>query len=599
MPINKAQKKNNNSIKIAVIIRLFSYFKPYKLQVVLTILLMGIVTGAELLNPYLLKLAIDQYIVAKNLSGLLRLGLIMIMIKLISMFCTRGRIKIMSEMTNKIHLTIRHDLYTHIQKLSLSFFDNRPIGKILARVIGDVNSLNNLFNSSVTNLIPDIATIIAVIAIMLSMNYRLALASFVTLPFLVIFMGAVEIVSHQRWHIFRRKSSNTNAFTHENFSGIRIVQSFTAEKRTSRSFKQLLGENLNAFIRAVRLNDLFWPSVELSWGIGTVAVFWYGIRLLNTGTITIGLLVAFSGYVSMFWRPIMNISSFYNTLVSNISGAERIFEIMDIKPTIYDLKGAVSLPPIKGEVVFKNVTFGYEDEQIVLDHVSFNVNPGETVALVGPTGAGKTSIINLISRFFEPQEGEVLIDGYDIQKVTLESLRSQMGVVLQDTFLFSGSIIDNIRYGRLNATDEECIAAAKAVHAHDFIVKMEKGYQTEVQERGSRLSFGQRQQIAFARALLAAPQILILDEATAGIDTHTERLLQKGIEQLLVGRTSFVIAHRLSTIINADRIMVIDQGHIVEMGTHNELLKLKGIYYQLYIAQFKFLTEEKEISAGI
>ncbi len=560
---------------------------------------MGIVTGAELLNPYLLKLAIDQYIVAKNLSGLLRLGLIMIMIKLISMFCTRGRIKIMSEMTNKIHLTIRHDLYTHIQKLSLSFFDNRPIGKILARVIGDVNSLNNLFNSSVTNLIPDIATIIAVIAIMLSMNYRLALASFVTLPFLVIFMGAVEIVSHQRWHIFRRKSSNTNAFTHENFSGIRIVQSFTAEKRTSRSFKQLLGENLNAFIRAVRLNDLFWPSVELSWGIGTVAVFWYGIRLLNTGTITIGLLVAFSGYVSMFWRPIMNISSFYNTLVSNISGAERIFEIMDIKPTIYDLKGAVSLPPIKGEVVFKNVTFGYEDEQIVLDHVSFNVNPGETVALVGPTGAGKTSIINLISRFFEPQEGEVLIDGYDIQKVTLESLRSQMGVVLQDTFLFSGSIIDNIRYGRLNATDEECIAAAKAVHAHDFIVKMEKGYQTEVQERGSRLSFGQRQQIAFARALLAAPQILILDEATAGIDTHTERLLQKGIEQLLVGRTSFVIAHRLSTIINADRIMVIDQGHIVEMGTHNELLKLKGIYYQLYIAQFKFLTEEKEISAGI
>jgi ATP-binding cassette subfamily B protein len=599
LPINKAQKKNNNSIKIAVIIRLFSYFKPYKLQVVLTILLMGIVTGAELLNPYLLKLAIDQYIVAKNLSGLLRLGLIMIMIKLISMFCTRGRIKIMSEMTNKIHLTIRHDLYTHIQKLSLSFFDNRPIGKILARVIGDVNSLNNLFNSSVTNLIPDIATIIAVIAIMLSMNYRLALASFVTLPFLVIFMGAVEIVSHQRWHIFRRKSSNTNAFTHENFSGIRIVQSFTAEKRTSRSFKQLLGENLNAFIRAVRLNDLFWPSVELSWGIGTVAVFWYGIRLLNTGTITIGLLVAFSGYVSMFWRPIMNISSFYNTLVSNISGAERIFEIMDIKPTIYDLKGAVSLPPIKGEVVFKNVTFGYEDEQIVLDHVSFNVNPGETVALVGPTGAGKTSIINLISRFFEPQEGEVLIDGYDIQKVTLESLRSQMGVVLQDTFLFSGSIIDNIRYGRLNATDEECIAAAKAVHAHDFIVKMEKGYQTEVQERGSRLSFGQRQQIAFARALLAAPQILILDEATAGIDTHTERLLQKGIEQLLVGRTSFVIAHRLSTIINADRIMVIDQGHIVEMGTHNELLKLKGIYYQLYIAQFKFLTEEKEISAGI
>ncbi len=600
MPIEKGiEEKQKKAIKIEVIIRLFSYLKPYKLQVALTILLMGLVTGAELLNPYLLKLAIDKYIAAKNLSGLLLLGLVMIAVKLLSMLCTRERIKIMSEMTNKIHLTIRQDLYTHIQKLSLSFFDSKPVGKILARVIGDVNSLNNLFNSSVTNLIPDLATIIAVIIIMLSMNYRLALASFVTLPFLIVFMSAVEIISHQRWHIFRRKSSNTNAFTHENFSGIRIVQSFTAEERTSKSFKQLLRENLDAFIRAVRLNDLFWPSVELSWGIGTVAVIWYGIRLLNTGTITIGLLVAFSGYVSMFWRPVMNISSFYNTLVSNISGAERIFEIMDIEPTIYNLQGAVCLPPIKGEVIFKNVTFSYVDGQVVLDDVSFKVNPGETVALVGPTGAGKTSIINLISRFFEPQEGEVLIDGYDIRKITLESLRSQMGVVLQDTFLFSGSIIDIIRYGRINATDEECIAAAKAVHAHDFIIKLENGYQTEVQERGSRLSFGQRQQIAFARALLANPQILILDEATAGIDTHTERLLQKGIEKLLIGRTSFVIAHRLSTIINANRIMVIDQGHIAEMGTHNELLRLKGIYYQLYIAQFQFLTEEKEISAGI
>lgn len=601
MPINRIDEDeiNKDSVKLKLLIRLFSYLRPYKLQVALALFLMGVVTGVELLNPYLLKVAIDRYIAAKNLTGLVLLGLIMILTKLVSMFCTRKRIRLMAAMTNKIHITIRQDLYTHLQQLSLSFFDRRPAGKILARVIGDVNSLSSLFNNSVTSLIPDLATIIAVILIMLSMNYRLALASFLMLPVLIIFMGLVEIVSHRRWQVFRKKSSNLNAFTHENFSGIRVVQSFTAENQTTRDYSQLLRENFQAFIRAVRLNDLFWPSVELSWGIGTIVVFWYGIRLLNTGTVTIGLLVAFSGYVSMFWRPVMNISNFYNTLVSNLSGAERIFELMDIEPTIQEAEAAQPLPVLRGEVEFKEVTFGYVDGQIVLDKVSFRVNPGETVALVGPTGAGKTSIINLIGRFFEPQSGAVFIDGYDVQKVTLESLRRQMGVVLQDTFLFSGRIIDNIRYGRLTATDEDCITAAKAVHAHDFIIKLENGYDTEVQERGSRLSFGQRQQIAFARALVAEPRILILDEATAGIDTQTERLLQQGIEQLLSGRTSFVIAHRLSTIVNADRIMLIDQGRIIEMGPHQELLSKKGSYYQLFMAQFRFLAEEKAVAARL
>jgi len=345
-------------------------------------------------------------------------------------------------------------------------------------------------------------------------------------------------------------------------------------------------------MKAVRINDSFWPMVEMSWGVGTVVVYWYGMRLIEAQDITVGLLVAFTGYVSIFWQPIMNISNFYNTLLTNIAGAERIFEIMDIEPDIKNDAKALTMPKIKGNVSFKNVTFSYDGQNPVLKNVSFDVKAGETIALVGPTGMGKTTIVNLISRFYETQEGTVSIDGYDVKKVTIESLRSQMGVMMQDTFLFSGTIKDNIRYGKLDATDEEIIAAAKAVSAHEFIMKMEKGYDTQVNERGSRLSAGQRQLIAFARALLANPKILILDEATASIDTHTERLIQQGIKSLLKGRTSFVIAHRLSTIQSADRIMVIDNGCIREMGTHEQLLKNKDLYYQLYMAQFKFLEEE-------
>lgn len=600
MPINHLKEDEiiQSKLNRVVIGRLIAYLRPYRVQVLQTLFLMGIVIAADLLNPYFLKLAIDQYIKAKDIQGLLLLGGGMAAVKVVSLFCARGRIRIMAGVTNRILLTIRQQLYEHIQKLSLSFFDSRPIGKILARIIGDVNSLNDLFANSVTSLIPNLATIAAVTAIMISMNWRLALAALITLPFLMGFMATIQVFSHRRWLIHRQKTSTTNAFTHENFSGIRVVQSFGAESKMSAGFRELLRANMQSFIRAVRLNDLFWPSVELSWGVGTVAVFWYGVHLLNTGEITIGLLVAFSGYISMFWQPVMEISNFYNTLISNMSGAERIFEILDLPPAIANAPDAKVLPPLRGEVMFRDVSFGYEADQAVLQQINFRVEPGETIALVGPTGAGKTSIINLITRFYESREGAVLIDGHNVNEVTLESLRGQMGIVLQDTFLFSGSIKDNIRYGRLNATDEEIVAAARAVHAHEFIMKLEQGYDTHVNERGSRLSFGQRQQIAFARALLAAPRILILDEATAGIDTQTERLVQKGIEQLLAGRTAFVIAHRLSTIVNADRIMVIDQGRIAEMGTHRELMEKQGIYYHLFQVQYRFLNETAQEAVG-
>jgi ATP-binding cassette subfamily B multidrug efflux pump len=590
----KDDEYTKESLNIDTIKRLLVYLQPYKLQVGLTLLLMGLVIGVELLNPYFLKVAIDRYIVQKDIPGLLKLGLLMVAIQTVSLFSARGRIRIMAGVTNRILLTIRQQLYSHIQKLPFTFFDNRPVGKILARVIGDVNSLNDLFTNSVTNLLPDLATIAAVAVIMLSMNFRLALAALVTLPFLVIFLGSIQVASHRRWRRYRQKVSTCNAFTHENFSGIRVVQSFTSEVETGAAYRDLVRQNQDAFINAVRLNDFFWPSVEVSWGIGTIAVSWYGVTLLHTGTITVGLLVAFIGYINMFWQPVMNISNFYNTLISNLSGAERIFDILDIDPAIRDSQSAVTLPPIRGEVTFERVSFAYESSRDVLCDINFTVRPGESVALVGPTGAGKTSIVNLISRFYETEKGEVRIDGYNVREVTLESLRSQLGVVLQDTFLFSGSIKDNIRYGKLDAADPEIIAAATAVHAHEFIMKLEKGYDTPVNERGSRLSYGQRQQIAFARALLANPRILILDEATAGIDTHTELLVQQGITALLKGRTSFIIAHRLSTIQRADRIMVIDRGRIAESGTHAELLQRKGLYYQLYMAQFKFLEAENK-----
>lgn len=597
MPINnyKDDEKLEQSLNITIVKRLLTYLKPYGGAVAKTLALMLMAIAVELFNPFFLKLGIDKYITAGDWQNLMMLGGIMILVNAVAMVCSRFRIIIMGKVSNRILLTIRQQLYTHIQKLSFSFFDNRPTGKILARIIGDVNSLNELFTNSVTSLIPELVKIVSVVVIMMVMNYRLGLVALATLPVMVCVMFVISTVSRKRWQVFRKKSSNLNAFTHEDFSGIRVVQSFAAEQSTSATFMDLCNDWRKAFIRAVRMNDFFWPTVEMSWGVGTVLVFWLGATLIETGTITPGLLVAFTSYVSMFWQPIMNISNFYNQLVTNMSGAERIFEILDIDPDIKDRPNCSDMPKIQGDVSFKNVTFGYDEGQQVLKDVSFEVKEGQTIALVGSTGAGKTTVVNLISRFYEVTAGEVMIDGINLNNVSLESLRGQIGLMPQDTFLFSATIKENLRYGKLDATDEEIIAAAKAVSAHDFIMKFEKGYDTDVNERGTRLSAGQRQLIAFARTLLANPRILILDEATASIDTHTERLVQQGIRKLLQGRTSFVIAHRLSTIRNADRIMVVEDGGIVETGTHEELIRLQGQYYNLYTSQFKFLNDEEAV----
>lgn len=571
--------------------RLFSYLKDYKLKIFVVSLLLIFVMVVNLVNPYLLKVAIDNNIKNHDLKGLLIIGVFMFLLNLMSMAASYLSTMKMAYVTNDILLKIRQELYAHIQKLSFTFFDNRPVGKILARVIGDVNALKDLFNNSVTNFIPQLLTIICTGAMMFYLNVKLALASMLLLPVLGISLFTIQIISRRRWQDFRRKRSTFNAYTHEDFSGMKVVQGFANEEKTSKTFIGLVKDMMNSYLGAVRLNDLFWPLVDVSWGLGMVVLYFVSAKLFASNNVTIGTIIAFTMYIGMFWRPILEISNFYNTLIMNFAAAERIFEIMDVNPDIVDINNAGKMPKIKGHVEFKDVTFGYEDGTTVLDNVSFKVNPGETVALVGETGSGKTTIVNLISRFYDTEKGDVLIDGKNVKKVELESLRSQMGIMLQDTFLFSTTIKENIRYGRLDATDEEVIAAAKAVNAHDFIIKLENGYDTEVNERGSRLSVGQRQLISFARALLANPRILILDEATSNIDTQTEKLVQRGIQRILQGRTSFVIAHRLSTIRDCDKIMVVNNGKIVEAGTHEELMKLKGQYYNLYMSQYRFLSE--------
>lgn len=577
--------------KSEITVKLLEYLKPYKFKSFIVILLMIFVMISSIVNPLLLKIAIDKYVVNKDVTGLILIGIILIVLNLLAWGLSKIRWNMITSITNNILVNIRHELYSHIQYLSFDFFDGRPVGKILSRVVSDVNSLKNLFSQSIQSLIPQLLNLLCVAIIMFFLNYKLALASVALLPVLGIAMFCIEIYSRRRWEIYRNKRSNLNGFTHEDFSGIKIVQGFAKEKGTENNFKSMVKELSNSFVRAVMLNDFFWPLVELSWGAGTLIVFAVGYKLVINNEIQIGTLIAFSMYVGMFWRPIMNLSSFYNTLITNFSAADRIFDILDMKPVIKNEENAKKIGKIQGGVEFKDVNFSYDENAKVLKDINFKVNKGEKIALVGATGAGKTTIVSLLSRFYDPTSGEVLVDGKNIKNVDLESLRSQMGIMLQDTFLFSTTIMENIRYGRLDATDEEVINAAKAVNAHEFILKLENGYNTEVNERGTRLSLGQRQLVSFARALLANPRILILDEATSNIDTETEKLVQEGIEKLLHGRTSFVVAHRLSTIRDCDKIMVINDGRIEEVGSHNELLNNKGSYYDLYMTQYKFLNE--------
>lgn len=568
--------------------RLGAYIKPYKKAVFKTLFVIILANLASMLGPYFTKIAIDQVIPQKNLSLLLILGAIFLFSLVIIGWCMRYRIYAITEIGQDILKDMRFSIFEHLQKLPFSYFDSRPHGKILIRVVNYINTLSDLLSNGLINLISDLFNVIITLIFMLFIDVKLTLYSLLLLPVLFVMVLFIQGKQRKAYQELSNKQSNLNAYIHESISGIKITQSFAREDENFQIFNEVSEEYRQSFMKAVRVQYLLWPAVQNISVITTCFIYFVGIRQLGV-SVTTGTLIAFIGYINNFWNPVINIGNFYNSLITATAYLERIFETMDVVPEIQDAPHAIELPPIKGTVDFQHVYFRYEEGKNILNDVSFHIEPGQTIALVGPTGAGKTTIINLLSRFYDVNEGAVKIDGYDVRDVTLRSLRKQMGVMLQDTFIFSGTIIENIRYGNLAATEEEVIQAAKIVRAHDFIKDLKDGYETVVEERGSTLSAGQRQLISFARALLADPQILILDEATSSIDTKTEELLQEGLQQLLKGRTSFIIAHRLSTIKNSDKIFYIDGGRIVEEGSHDQLMAKHALYHHLYQSQYDLL----------
>lgn len=569
--------------------RLVDYIRPYKGKMFFVLVLMLSSSGLGMFLPKFLQIEMDKYIPDKDIKSIVMLTVLAGVIVLYSVISTRVKIDVTTKVGQDIIHTIREDIFKHLQELPFSYYDERPHGKIQVRVVNYVNNLSDLLSNGIINTITDLCNLIFILIFMFAMSPKLTLICLCGLPVLIIYVVFLKRRQSHAWQVQSNKQSNLNAYIAESINGIRVTQAFVREEKNMDIFNDLSMSYKNAWLKAVYYNFAMGPMVDLISTITTSFIYVVGVSCIINGEqsgVTVGVLILFTAYISRFWAPINTIASFYNSLLTAISYLERIFETIDEPVEVKDAPDATDMPPIKGDVSFKHVRFSYEDGVPILKDVSFDVKQGQTIAIVGPTGAGKTTIVNLLSRFYNVDSGEVLIDGIDISKVKIHSLRTQMGVMMQDSFIFSGTIMDNIRYGNKTATDEEVIKAAKTVCAHDFIMEMEDGYNTQVNERGSRLSVGQRQLISFARALLANPAILILDEATSSIDTETEIVLQEGLNNLLKGRTSFIIAHRLSTIKNADTIMYIDKGGIVEAGSHDELLENKGAYYELYMSQY-------------
>ena len=580
-------------INLHDILRIGVYLKPYLARIVRILCGIVMMSCIAVAVPYLTKIVVDEVIPHKDLRTLSLLVVAMGVLIVIYEFGLRYRTVEITRVGQLMLKDMRRDLFTHIQTLPFSYFDSRPHGKILIRVVNYVNTLSDTLSSGLINVISDVFTFLITMVVMFVIDWRLALFSLALFPLLIVWVLVLQHFQRRAYQALSNKQSNLNAYIHESIAGVKTTQAFAREAEQFRIFQEQQNEVRSAWMRAVHVQTLMWPGIQTI-SVMTIALIYYvGVTGFGAVNVTTGVLIAFVGYANNFWNPVISIGNFYNQLITCSAYLERIFETLDVEPAIRNTPGAIDLPQIEGRVDFNDVVFRYEpDGRNILNAIDLHVDPGKTIALVGPTGAGKTTIINLLSRFYDVAEGSVAIDGHDVRDVTLESLRRQMGVMLQDTFIFSGTVRENIRYGRLDATDEEIMAAARAVHAHEFIMDLPDGYDTVVQERGSTLSAGQRQLIAFARVLLADPRILILDEATSNIDTRTEEALQAGLNHLLKGRTSFIIAHRLSTIENADEICYIDHGRIVEQGSHAELLARKGAYWRLYESQYAMIKAE-------
>ena len=569
------------------LLRAMVYVKKYAGKMLFALLLSAIGAVMGLFSPMISRKALDVAIPEKNKEMLFTLAILLIVCFVISILFAVLRSRIMIKVGQGIIYDIRKDVFEHLQKLPFQYYDDRPHGKILVRVVNYVNSVSDILSNGLINVILEIFNLIFIVVFMFLVDVKLSLVVLAGVPVLAVFMFWIKEKQRKAWQKVSNKNSNLNAYLQENIVGARVTQIFAREDENAEIFETLSDRTRGAWMEAVKYSNLVWPGIDSISVIIRAAIFIFGLIIFGRGQETVGTILAISSYASRFWQPIMSLGNIFNSFINNIAYLERIFETLDEPVTVDDAADAVEMKPIRGKVTFENVTFGYEAGQTVLKDLSFTVQPGESVALVGPTGAGKSTIVNLISRFYNVNSGRVLIDDQDISQVTLKSLRSQMGIMLQDSFIFSGTIEDNIRYGKLDATKEEIIRASATVCANDFISRMPDGYQSEVKERGSLLSQGQKQLISFARTLLSNPAILVLDEATSSIDVQTERALQQGLNAMLQGRTSFIIAHRLSTIKNCDKIMYIDQGGIMECGTHKELMAKKGYYYKLYTAQMQ------------
>lgn len=548
--------------------------------------MISIVCG--LLLPLFTQDAIDEYIPNKAVRSLVIAGAAIILTVIVQAVCNKLRSRATAKAGQAVIRDIRRDLFVHLQELPFDYFDSRPHGKILVRVINYVNSVSDFLTNGLINIILEVFSLVLIVCFMLYLHPGLACVVFAGFPVFLVYIFSIKKIQRRAWQVQANKQSNFTAYLSESINGERVTQSFAREEFNSKINGNLAEAARVSFMRAVIVNHSIWPVTLLISKITIYLIYIIGVIYFRD-SLEVGVIIAMTSYARRFWSPIQNLSTYYNNLINTVSYLERIFQLMDEPVTVADEPGAKALPLMKGEVQFDHVLFEYETGRPILKDVSFHAAAGESIALVGPTGAGKSTIVNLISRFYNIKDGKVLIDGEDIAQVTLHSLRSQMGIMLQDTFIFSGTILDNIRYGRLDATDEECMAAAKQVYADEFIQKLPNGYQTVVNERGDMLSAGQRQLLSFARTLLSDPKILILDEATSSIDTNTELLVQEGIKQLLKNRTSFIVAHRISTIKGCDRIMYICDGKIAESGNHEELMQKQGLYYQLFMSQ---LTNE-------